>query len=86
MPENIPHLTSPGPGHGTNGSNGSAGANAGAGSIPGASSGSPVKESSFLNRETSADDPGVLSPARSPEQGVISPPPQKEGVPIRWQQ
>ena len=86
QPENIPHLTSPGPSNGTNGSNGSSGPNGGVGNIPGASSGSPVKESSFLHRETSADDPPVLRPAKSPEQGAISPPPQKAGVPIRWQQ
>ena len=86
QPENIPHLTSPGPNNGNNGSNGSAGPNGSVGTIPGASSGSPVKESSFLHRETSADDPPVLSPAKSPEQGAISPPPQKAGVPIRWQQ
>jgi len=52
VPENIPHLTSP------------VGAANGIGSMlhahqlhhPGMQAGSPVKESSFLNRETSAED------------------------------
>ncbi|KAI2624966.1 Endosulfine-domain-containing protein [Hypoxylon sp. NC1633] len=61
VPENIPHLSSP------NGQNGSSGAAAvGHQHHPGlhhahtgqqvTTAGSPVKESSFLNRETSADD------------------------------
>ncbi|CAF9919444.1 MAG: hypothetical protein ALECFALPRED_001164 [Alectoria fallacina] len=80
LPENIPHLTSPGPNSGSNGaSNGASN-----GSIPGASSGSPVKESSFLQRETSVDEGSVLSP-KSPERGSGSSPPSKEGVPIRSQ-
>ncbi|CAF9914255.1 hypothetical protein IMSHALPRED_001863 [Imshaugia aleurites] len=77
LPENIPHLTSPGPNSGTNGnSNGASN-----GSIPGASSGSPVKESSFLHRETSVDEGSVLSP-KSPEQGSAS---SQEGFPTRSQ-
>ena len=85
LPENIPHLTSPGPNGVSNGST------TAANGVPvaGGTSGSPVKESSFLQRETSADDPAILSPkspqAQSPGQAAISPPPQKEGVPIRWQ-
>ena len=80
LPENIPHLTSPGPNSGNNGnSNGAIN-----GSIPGASSGSPVKESSFLQRETNVDEESVLSP-KSPERGSASSPPSKEGVPIRSQ-
>lgn len=83
LPENIPHLTSPGP-NGT--SNGNANTAANGAPVPGATSGSPVKESSFLQRETSADDPAILSPKspKSPQQ-TVSPPPVKEGVPIRWQ-
>ncbi|SPO06655.1 related to regulator of ATP-sensitive K+ channels Alpha-endosulfine/ARPP-19 and related cAMP-regulated phosphoproteins [Cephalotrichum gorgonifer] len=64
VPENIPHLTSPG---GNSGSNGGA---VGGGPIQGQAgrlsvsglphaglqAGSPVKESSFLTRETSAED------------------------------
>lgn len=85
LPENIPHLSSPGPNNGSNGTTN--GANGGP--LPGATSGSPVKESSFLHRETSADDPSIISPVhspKSPEKDVGgSPPPAKEGVPIRWQ-
>jgi hypothetical protein len=51
VPENIPHLSSP-----VNGSTGSVPKHTHHGSIPGVQAGSPIKESSFLNRETSADD------------------------------
>ncbi len=85
LPENIPHLSSPGP----NGSSNGAGNSAPNGSLPGATSGSPVKESSFLHRETTADESSVISPVNSPKSpekdAAISPPPVKEGVPIRWQ-
>jgi hypothetical protein len=70
VPENIPHLSSP------NGS--SSGLNGGHhGSISGQQAGSPVKESSFLNRETSADDAGEKKDNAEavPEQG--------QGIPIR---
>jgi hypothetical protein len=42
-----------------------------------------VKESSFLNRETSIDDVD----GKGEEEGgqAVSPPVQKQGVPIRWQ-
>ncbi|KAH8670851.1 camp-regulated phosphoprotein family protein Igo1 [Xylariales sp. PMI_506] len=54
VPENIPHLSSP------NGSSASGLGNGAVvhhhGSLGGAQAGSPVKESSFLHRETSADD------------------------------
>lgn len=70
LPENIPHLTSPGPTSGNNGNGNGASNN----SIPGGSSGSPVKESSFLHRETSVDEGSVLSP-KSPEKGSASGPP-----------
>ncbi|MCJ1485764.1 hypothetical protein MMC06_005939 [Schaereria dolodes] len=78
LPENIPHLSSPSPnnasigngnGHGVQQQNGQ--------------SGSPVKESSFLNRETSVDDQD--SGPKEAEDNSISPPPVREGVPIRWQ-
>ena len=81
LPENIPHLTSPGPTSGNNGN----GNSASSASIPGASSGSPVKESSFLQRETSVDEGSVLSP-KSPDKGSASSQPPKEGVPTRSQQ
>ncbi|KAK3171095.1 hypothetical protein OEA41_003179 [Lepraria neglecta] len=84
LPENIPHLTSPGPLSGGNGN----GSTANGGSLPGGSSGSPVKESSFLHRETSADEPSVISPVnspKSPDKDKVASPPAKEGIPIRWQ-
>ncbi len=86
-PENIPHLTSPGNGNGVG--NGHAG--------PGHAmqSGSPVKESSYLHRETSINDQedgvdgdaanstnNARTEAEKPEASV-SPPPIREGVPIR---
>lgn len=78
LPENIPHLTSPGP----NGSNGSSNTNGG--QLQAGQSGSPVKESSFLHRETSVDEQGD-SPAKEEKEESVSPAPVKEGVPIRWQ-
>ncbi|KAI9887609.1 MAG: hypothetical protein M1823_000593 [Watsoniomyces obsoletus] len=84
-PENIPHLTSPNNGNGVG--NGHVG--------PGGhtmQSGSPVKESSFLHRETSINDQGEevitnddgnsRTEAEKPDASV-SPPPVREGVPIR---
>ncbi len=82
LPENIPHLASPGP-HPNGAANGTA--HAGNGS-QGTQSGSPVKESSFLHRETSVDDQeNQADRTREQAEGSISPPPPKEGVPIRWQ-
>lgn len=52
----------------------------------GLASGSPVKESSFLNRETSVDDAegkeGKENVPRGPSKSV-SPPAAGEGIPIR---
>lgn len=55
-----------------------------------AQSGSPVKESSFLNRETSAeelegelDGVGKKMGGGSRMQESVSPPVAKEGIPIR---
>ncbi|KAL9125551.1 MAG: hypothetical protein Q9217_005262 [Psora testacea] len=83
LPENIPHLTSPG----LNGSANGANVGASGGNIPGASSGSPVKESSFLQRETSVDDPNLMTPKdpKSLENENMGSPPLNEGVPIRGQ-
>ena len=52
--------------------------------------GSPVKESSFLYRETSMDDQEDDEGTKKPEKGgskeqSTSPPPPQKGVPIRWQ-
>ena len=76
LPENIPHLSSPSPA-----SNGSTSSN-GNGVPQGGQSGSPVKESSFLHRETSIDEEGkqqdnIGTAANPSEDG--------KGVPIRWQ-
>lgn len=49
------------------------------GSSAGLPNGSPVKESSFLNRETSVDD----AEDKEKADGTTSPPPAKEGIPIR---
>jgi hypothetical protein len=57
LPENIPHLSSPGVGNASQG--GSGNGNIHLGSSAGLQSGSPVKESSFLNRETSVDEMSV---------------------------
>ncbi|MCJ1259573.1 hypothetical protein MMC24_007412 [Lignoscripta atroalba] len=78
LPENIPHLSSPSQNNSTNGNG-----NGHSGSHQGGQSGSPVKECSFLNRETSVDDQDAVP--KESEEGSISPPPVKEGVPIRWQ-
>lgn len=51
-----------------------------------AQSGSPVKESSFLNRETSADEleaDGKDEVKQSRMQNSVSPPAVQEGIPIR---
>lgn len=83
VPENIPHLSSPInngasiPKHGHHGS------------IAGIQAGSPVKESSFLNRETSAEESsstgdGTTSSTDKENTSVTSAPLQSnEGIPIR---
>lgn len=79
LPENIPHLSSPINGGAVVGSVGSVNAlstSSGA-LIP---NGSPVKEASFLHRETSANDVDRdAADAGKP----VSPPPVREGIPIR---
>ncbi|KAI9697002.1 MAG: hypothetical protein M1836_004963 [Candelina mexicana] len=85
LPENIPHLTSPGPNNNSTNGNGNG---HGHGSISqGGQAGSPVKEASFLHRETNIDDAVEedKKPGKNEVEGSISPPPVKEGVPIRWQ-
>jgi hypothetical protein len=79
VPEKIPHLSSP-----VNGSANSNGIQK-HGSIAGIQAGSPVKESSFLNRETSAeelekDGSGGSSPQ---PQGTPTPASKTESIPIR---
>ena len=81
LPENIPHLAPTGP-NGTANANGHSHSNTG--SMSAGLSGSPVKEGSFLQRETSVDEQAVESPAeQTPEEGSGSP--LKEEVPKRWQ-
>ncbi|KAJ5583668.1 Endosulphine [Penicillium sp. DV-2018c] len=99
VPENIPHLTSTSPGANTSGSNGSISSQGGQqlpGSVsghPGSigfQSRSPIKEGgSFLHRGSSASEgePGSGLASGSAAQGEkelsVSPPPAREGVPIR---
>lgn len=56
VPENIPHLSSPM-------NNNGAVPRGSISGVPGLQAGSPVKESSFLNRETTAEDSGSESAA-----------------------
>ena len=53
------------------------------GGTGGAQSGSPVKESSFLNRETSVDELEETDNTDERPNDNASPPPAKEGIPIR---
>jgi len=76
VPEDIPHLSSP-VGNANNGVLG--GPTLRSGSIAGLPAGSPVKESSFLNRETSADEvTDEAAKVPSPVGGQ-----KQEGIPIR---
>jgi len=91
LPENIPHLSSPGVSSPIQGGSGNGNAlHAGVGIAhphpygqPGVQSGSPVKESSFLNRETSVDE---QDKEKAAEAGLkdesVSPPPVNQGIPI----
>ncbi|KAH6674092.1 camp-regulated phosphoprotein/endosulfine conserved region-domain-containing protein [Halenospora varia] len=81
LPENIPHLSSPGVGNPNQG--GSGNSNIQHGSTAGLPSGSPVKESSFLNRETSIDEVDDKDKVTGRLNESVSPPPMKEGIPIR---
>lgn len=99
VPENIPHLTATSPGANSATTNGNGGSvNAQGHAIPGSVSGhpgsigfqnrSPVKEASFLHRGTSADDSDKPEDSASRdktggEESSVSPPPMREGVPIR---
>jgi len=69
QPENIPHLSTPANGLNTN-NNGNGNGN---GADKNNQAGSPVKESSFLHRETSA------------EEGAERNNPRAEGIPLRYQ-
>ncbi|RHZ66210.1 endosulfine family protein [Aspergillus thermomutatus] len=95
VPENIPHLTatSPGANNSAAASNGSSASSQGQ-QIPGSLSGhhgsigfqsrSPVKEASYLQRGTSVDDSeGAADSAKEVNEPSVSPPPARDGVPIR---
>lgn len=81
LPENIPHLSSPIVGSASQG--GSGNGNILAGGPAGLQSGSPVKESSFLNRETSVDEQDEKENKVEQVKDNVSPPPADEGIPIR---
>ena len=56
------------------------------GGLPGAQSHSPVKESSYLARTASVENSEMAEAEKARqgiEQGAMSPPPKKEGIPIR---
>lgn len=76
LPENIPHLSSPITGGAVVGSVNALSTSGGA-MMP---NGSPVKEASFLHRETSANDVDRDADAAGKP---VSPPPAREGIPIR---
>lgn len=91
LPENIPHLSSPGI-SGVQG--GSGNGNVSMGGAGQGVAGSPVKESSYLHRETSIDEVeqerrdaatkvAQEQNATTGGQEAISPPAQVEGMPIR---
>jgi hypothetical protein len=90
LPENIPHFSSPGIG-GVNGGVGNGSIHPG---IVGATSASPVKESSFLARETSIDDVEDQDNQENQQNAInnklpsrfsesVTSTPAKEGIPIR---
>lgn len=95
LPENIPHLAATSPGANNPGAPGN-GSSVGsqAQPIPGSISGhtgsigfqsrSPIKEASFLHRGTSVDESeGAFGNRKDAEDLSVSPPPAREGVPIR---
>ncbi|KAJ6088307.1 cAMP-regulated phosphoprotein family protein Igo1 [Penicillium sp. IBT 16267x] len=94
VPENIPHLTATSPGANNPAGTGNGGSISAQGQqIPGSISGhpssigfqsrSPIKEgSSFLHRGTSMSE-GSTGPEAQDKEPSVSPPPAREGVPIR---
>ncbi|KAJ5587920.1 camp-regulated phosphoprotein/endosulfine conserved region-domain-containing protein [Penicillium hispanicum] len=97
VPENIPHLTatSPGANNPAAATNNGGTVSAQGQQIPGSISGhpgsvgfqsrSPVKEGSYLQRGTSVSEgsAGPLDQQNEPKEPSVSPPPAREGVPIR---
>ncbi|KAJ6016724.1 hypothetical protein N7451_000103 [Penicillium sp. IBT 35674x] len=93
VPENIPHLTATSPGANNPTGTGNGGSISSQGQqIPGSISGhpssigfqsrSPIKEGSFLHRGTSMSE-GSMEPDVQDKEPSVSPPPAREGVPIR---
>jgi hypothetical protein len=95
VPENIPHLTATSPGANNPGAASNGGSvNTQGQHIPGSISGhpgsigfqsrSPAKEGSFLHRGSSLSE-GSAGPdeAKEAKEPSVSPPPAREGVPIR---
>ncbi|PVH69193.1 hypothetical protein DL98DRAFT_522334 [Cadophora sp. DSE1049] len=80
LPESIPHLTSPGVGIASQG--GSGNSNIHPGVAGGSQSASPVKESSFLNRETNVDELEDKDKADDQANDNVSPPPAKDDIPV----
>jgi len=84
LPENIPHLTSPSmTGAASQGGSGNGNLHLLSG-VSGVQNGSPVKESSFLNRQSSVDDAEKDQEKKSTgsKLGSVNPPPATEGIPI----
>jgi len=80
LPENIPHLNSPGIGIASQG--GSGNSNIHPGVAGGSQSANPVKESSFLNRETSVDELEDKDNVDDKANDNVSPSPAKDGIPV----
>jgi len=96
LPENIPHLSATSPGNATSPpQNGQVGSPIGGQNMLsgfGSQSRSPVKESSFLHRGQSIDDTntddeaqqeGAEADAEEKKELSVSPPQQRQGMPIR---
>jgi hypothetical protein len=80
LPGNIPHLSSPGIGSASQG--GSGNSNVQPGVASGSQSGSPVKESSFLNTETSIEELEDKDKVVDKANDNVGPLPTKDGIPI----
>jgi len=78
LPENIRHLSSPGVSIASQG--GSGNSNIRPGVAGGSQSVSPVKESSFLNRETSVNELEDKDKAEDKASDNVSPRPAKDGI------
>lgn len=84
LPENIPHLSAPSS-TGVTGGSGNGNVSVGLG---GQLAGSPVKESSYLHRETSIDEVDQQAQAEEGDErkDIVSPSTQTGGIPIQQKQ